>query len=232
MAIKPCDVFGRLRVLRRGRSNSKHVWWLCRCLCPKQTIKEVRADSLRCGAIRSCGCLHRDISSASGNHFTPGTRFGRLTVIKEVIQKRKGYRWYLCKCDCGKRATVSNAGLVSGSTKSCGCLYRETRKTAGFKHGKCPVRKKFPEYSAYHRQRSLCRNPKTKWYEYYGGRGIEFRFDSFPEFYACVGDKPSADHWLMRIDPDGHFEAENLEWVVRRKKRAKKIRQPEFRVAH
>jgi hypothetical protein len=86
------------------------------------------------------------------------------------------------------------------------------------KHGKCPVRTKPPEYTAYQRQRSWCRGPKGRFYEYYGGRGIEFRFETFPEFYKQVGDKPSPDHWLMRLDSDGHFEAGNLHWVRRRKK--------------
>jgi hypothetical protein len=97
--------------------------------------------------------------SARGNHFKPGTKFGRLTIIKETTAKRKGHRWYLCRCDCGKPATVSNGGLVNGSTKSCGCLYRQTRRTAGWKHGKSPVGRKIAVYSAYYRERSLCRNP-------------------------------------------------------------------------
>jgi hypothetical protein len=160
--------------------------------------------------------------SARGNHFKPGTKFGRLTIIKETTAKRKGHRWYLCRCRCGKRVKVSNGGLVSGDVRSCGCLYRETRRTAGWKHGKSPVGRKIAVYSAYYRERSLCRNPNIPFFEYYGGRGIEFRFDTFPEFYAVVGDKPGVDYWLMRLDSDGHFEAGNLHWVRRGKKRKRK----------
>ena len=108
--------------------------------------------------------------------------------------------------------------LASGETKSCGCLYRDTRKTANLRHGKNPASHRVPVYSAYHRERSLCRNPNAKHYEYYGGRSILFCFDSFPEFYREVGDKPGPDYWLERIDKDGHFEKHNLSWIQKGKR--------------
>jgi hypothetical protein len=210
--------FGRLKVLGRGRRNSKHLWWFCQCNCPKKTVKEVRGDSLRVGAIQSCGCLHREIVSASGNHYPTGKKFGRLTVLKELNKAGK-YRRYFCRCSCRQYVTVQGRHLASGETKSCGCWYRDTRKTANHRHGKSPASHKVPVYSAYHRQRSLCRNPNVKFYEYYGGRSIRFCFDSFPEFYAEVGDKPGPDYWLMRRDSDGDFIAGNLEWVQKGKRK-------------
>jgi hypothetical protein len=206
--------FGRLCVLSRGRSDSKHLWWKCRCSCPKKTVTETRGDHLRLGTIRSCGCLQRQITSARGHHYERGRRFGRLTVVKELAG---GHRRYFCKCRCGNYVTVRGRNLASGETKSCGCWYRDSRKMANFRHGMSPSTYKTPEYSAYHREKSLCRNPLIKHFKYYGGRGIEFRFDSFPEFYAVVGNKPPGC-WLMRIDRDGHFESGNLEWVPRNRK--------------
>src|ERR1700675_4191761 len=208
--------FGRLTVLYRGRRNPKHLWWVCQCSCPKQTVKEVRGDSLRVGAIRSCGCLQREIVSAGGNHYIGGRQFGRLTIVAEAGSRKQG-RMYLCKCRCRKQIVVLGKCLASGETKSCGCWYRDTRKTANLRHGKCPASRKVPVYSAYHRQRSLCRNPNTKSYEYYGGRSIRFLFPDFPSFYAEVGDKPGPDYWLMRRDSDGDFIAGNLEWVQKGK---------------
>src|SRR6202022_2691059 len=120
--------FGRLKVLGRGRRNSKHLWWFCQCDCQKRTVKEVRGDSLRCGAIRSCGCLQREIVSASGNHYIAGRQFGRLTVVKE-LDKVGRYRLYLCRCTCREHVKVQGRHLASGETKSCGCWYRDSRKT-------------------------------------------------------------------------------------------------------
>lgn len=54
-----------------------------------------------------------------------GKIFGRLTVIRLAnIQKPKKVSW-LCKCSCGKKHVVISDHLLSGNTKSCGCLRSE-----------------------------------------------------------------------------------------------------------
>jgi hypothetical protein len=72
-----------------------------------------------------------------------------------------------------------------------------------------------PEYVAYRSARKRCINPKTYNYKNYGGRGIEFRFESFGEFFAEVGPRPSPDHSIDRINNDGHYIAGNLRWSTR-----------------
>jgi hypothetical protein len=211
--------YGRLTVLRRGRHNSKHLWYLCRCVCTKLT--EVRADRLRGGTIRSCGCLHRDVMSARGNHHQPGKTFGRLTVIRDAhIKSIKRGRSYLCRCRCNREVVVNGRHLRSGESKSCGCRFRELCRTFNHRHGQAPSTHKVPTYTAYYHNRALCRNSNVKHFEYYGGRGIEFRFNTFTDFYDEVGDKPPGC-WLMRIDRDGHFEHGNLQWVPRKTHRRK-----------
>jgi hypothetical protein len=205
--------FSRLTVLARGRSDSKHIWWVCRCSCGMDS--EVRGDHLRLRLTRSCGCLHHQVMLARGHHYERGKRFGRLTVLKELAGKP---RRYFCRCVCGEYVSVQGRNLASRETQSCGCLYRATRKTANLRHGKAPASHKVPVYSAYYHDRGLCQNPNTKHYEYYGARNIEFRYGSFAEFYADVGDQPK-DCWLMRIDRDGHFEPGNMQWVQRRHRR-------------
>jgi hypothetical protein len=70
-----------------------------------------------------------------------------------------------------------------------------------------------PENSAYRTAKNRCVNPRNKDFHLYGGRGIEFRFSSFEEFFADVGLRPSADYSLDRIDSDGHYERGNLRWA-------------------
>lgn len=72
-----------------------------------------------------------------------------------------------------------------------------------------------PEYRAYQHAKDRCRNPNNNRWAIYGGRGIEFRFDSFKEFYGAVGERPSHAHSLDRIDTDGHYERGNLRWATR-----------------
>lgn len=62
-----------------------------------------------------------------------GKKFNKLTVIKfdRIEHKRdskgknrdKGY--WLCKCDCGNEVTIARNEIVTGKTKSCGCLCKE-----------------------------------------------------------------------------------------------------------
>ena len=56
-----------------------------------------------------------------------GQRFGRLTVIAPDIpcDKYHGYRWVV-RCDCGITFSAYRHNLVTGLTRSCGCLRRET----------------------------------------------------------------------------------------------------------
>ena len=67
-----------------------------------------------------------------------GERFGRLTVIEynELISKEKGRKYWKCKCDCGNEKTVRQDSLISGVTKSCGCIKKEqqdlTNKTFSY----------------------------------------------------------------------------------------------------
>lgn len=62
-----------------------------------------------------------------------------------------------------------------------------------------------------------CNNPKNKYYKYYGGRGIEFRFKNADEFVNYVIKKLQIDpHGLDidRINNDGHYEPGNIRLVT------------------
>lgn len=74
-------------------------------------------------------------------------------------------------------------------------------------------------YRAYHLAKRRCTNTAGVNYADYGGRGIEFRFTSFEEFYAELGDKPSSNHSVDRIDNDGHYEKGNVRWALRPEQR-------------
>ena len=56
-------------------------------------------------------------------------KFNRLTVLKFSHSDKRWRKWYLVKCDCGEEKIVMGSAMVSGNTKSCGCLSREVRQS-------------------------------------------------------------------------------------------------------
>lgn len=62
-----------------------------------------------------------------------GRRFDRLTVVKRdgTYVSPDGLtttpKW-LCVCDCGNTSTVIGRNLITGATRSCGCLRKERLK--------------------------------------------------------------------------------------------------------
>ena len=96
-----------------------------------------------------------------------GKSFGRLMVI-ENDRMEKGVRWALCICECGKESDVRVSDLRSGNTRSCGCLYKDTRKTSNVSHGMGHTRL----YSTWTNMKTRCYNPNVPGFENYGGRGI------------------------------------------------------------
>lgn len=69
-----------------------------------------------------------------------GQRFGKLVVLCESDEKsRLGVMW-VCQCDCGNVTTVPSTKLMSGHTKSCGCLRGKTLiDETGHRYGKLTV---------------------------------------------------------------------------------------------
>lgn len=58
-----------------------------------------------------------------------GKVFGRLIVLNRDLEKEKSIKsnstCWLCLCECGNKISVRSSCLVSGKTKSCGCLNKE-----------------------------------------------------------------------------------------------------------
>jgi hypothetical protein len=145
-----------------------------------------------------------------------GQRYGRLVAVAvDTIGLRKKRSWH-CLCDCGNEAVVLLFNLKSGRTKSCGCLRVESNKVNAEKnttHGMFGT----SEYEAWSSMKHRCANSNNESYHNYGGRGIQVcaRWaESFENFYADMGDKPSDRHSLDRRENDGNYEPGNCRWAT------------------
>lgn len=140
-----------------------------------------------------------------------GQRFGRLVALEHVGSIRGRRASWRCRCDCGATCTVVSAELLTGRTRSCGCLAHESARDLLAKHGKVGL----PEFNTWRGILKRCNSPKHPGYLTHGGRGVECRWASFDEFVGDVGERPSPDHRLVRLDPTGHFEPGNCAWMTR-----------------
>lgn len=76
------------------------------------------------------------------------------------------------------------------------------------------------EYRIWARMKSRCHNKNTKDYKFYGGRGIsvcEEWKNSFEQFYADMGPRPSSEHSIDRADFNADYGPENCSWILTKK---------------
>ena len=168
-----------------------------------------------------------------------GKRFGRLTPIREAepkIRIRKDgsaakMLRFVCRCDCGTETMVLSQDLQSGNSRSCGCSFHEPKNvTHGMSISKRRGGKATTEYHSWQGMLGRCKNPKHISYKYYGAKGIVVceRWQSFENFIADMGMKPTPKHSIDRIDANGDYCPENCRWATPKEQFANLKPSPEF----
>jgi len=141
-----------------------------------------------------------------------GERFGRWLVLSNAGRDKNRKSLCKCVCDCGTTAIVLKENLIRGKTRSCGCWNRDLVKELHKTHGKSST----STYAIYYGIRRRCNIPTYIGYKHYGGRGIRCLWDSFKDFYADMGPRPSPKHSIDRYpDRDGDYCKDNCRWATR-----------------
>lgn len=120
--------FGRLLVIERAedhidpKSGKHKTMWLCQCDCGNTCI--TRGNSLRKGAVKSCGCLHREISSITAKtKISHGKKYNKYDLSGEygIGYTTKGEEFYFDLEDYDKIKDIcwymSKKGYVVGHIK-------------------------------------------------------------------------------------------------------------------
>ena len=163
-------------------------------------VRQARIQNLEATTCKNC--MQSEIIEV-------GTIVGKRKILS--IDVINGEKIYSAICECGNKTSTRLRVLQERrACKSC----------AQRKFG--PIRKAIIGHSdkgvtrTWHAIFDRCYNIKHVAYSDYGGRGIKVhpRYFDMQNFVDDLGPRPSKDHSVDRIEPDGDYAPGNIRWAT------------------
>lgn len=149
-----------------------------------------------------------------------GGVFGRWTVLGAAFSGPGYEQMAVAQCSCGEVRAVACRNLISGKTKSCGCLKAERlaekrrleigAANLNFRHGKSRGSRL---YAIWHGMRSRCNDPSEPFYH---GKGVAVceEWGNFPAFEAwALANGYADDLSIDRIRSAEGYGPGNCRWA-------------------
>ena len=173
-----------------------------KCICG-QTGYIRQGRILRNEAISCRNCIRTELADI-------GTIIGKRTITG--VKNINGKRVYIAICECGN---IAEGSLNKFKNREL-CMACSQRKGLTRK-----VILGYPDKSVmgiWNHIFDRCYNKNNKSFVDYGGRGIKVhpRYFDMQNFVDDLGPRPTKEHSLDRIDPDGDYAPGNIRWATHR----------------
>ena len=126
-------------------------------------------------------------------HLKIGDKFFKLTVVSFHHTGKHYRKYYLFKCDCGNEKIILGSGVVSGNTKSCGCLIKEGQKKRILPNHGCGKNNLILQYKRHAKNRNL---------KYQLDKGLFLKLIGEPCYYCGA---PPSNFKTTKTDTIGFF---------------------------
>lgn len=130
-----------------------------------------------------------------------------LVILKELgsrLYAGKQRKFLLVKCSCGTKFEVNRSAVLTGSTKSCGCMSSSRRRVVT--HGNSGT----PTHRSWLAMKKRCYNPSVSPKYHYGKVKVCKRWrNDFQAFLKDMGERPEGMTLDRYPDPRGDYKPSN-----------------------